>query len=319
MVALMGPGGTLEMTVAALERGADSVFVGPRGWSRRPASDELTDGEIREAIVHARRLGKDLRVAVNVMPCPEELPAFLRKVERYAAWGAAGVMICDPGCIALVRRSFAALDIHVSVTAGIFNLEDVRFYRGLGANIVVIPYRWSVEELAALRDQAGVALEAFVFQTTRRGRICPGRCYSSSYFQIAHARDAEGKDHFVGSASRGGSCHRICRARWDLAVAGARRPETPELKATPELLLWELPEYVALGVSRLKIPGRERSVALVGDLVAFYRRVLDHVEAGATDVSPFQGEWLELRERWARERGRRDTSRITVAATGSSR
>lgn len=318
MVALMGPGGTLEMTVAALERGADSVFVGPKGWSRRPASDELDDGEIREAILHARRLGKDIRVAVNVMPCPDELPRFLAKVERYAAWGAAGVMICDPGCIGLVRRRFEDLDIHVSVTAGLFNGEDVRFYRELGANIVVIPYRWSTEELVTLRGEAGVALEAFLFQTTKRGRICPGRCYSSSYFQIAHQVDGEGKDHFVGSASRGGSCHRICRARWDLAVAGERRPETPDLKATPELLLWELPEYVALGVSRFKIPGRERSIGLVGDLVAFYRRVLDRVLAGDRDVSPFEGEWLEIRERWARERGRRDTGRITVAATGSA-
>ncbi len=318
MVDLMGPGGTLEMTVAALERGCDSVFVGPKGWSRRPATDELTDGEIREAIAHARRLGKDIRVAVNVMPCPDEIPTFLAKVERYAAWGAAGVMICDPGCIALVRRGFPDLDIHVSVTAGIFNVEDVRFYRDLGANIVVIPYRWSVDDLLAIRGQAGVAMEAFLFQSTKRGRICPGRCYSSSYFQIAHVRDTDGKDHFVGSASRGGSCHRICRARWDLAVAGARRSDTPELKSTPELLLWEMPEYVALGVSRFKIPGRERSVSLVGDIVAFYRRVLDEVLAGATDVSPFEGEWLEIRERWARERVRRDSTRITTAVAGAT-
>lgn len=318
MVDLMGPGGTLEMAVAALERGCDSVFVGPKGWSRRPASDELTDGEIREVIGHARALGKDVRVAVNVMPCPHEIPRFLAKVDRYAAWGAAGVMICDPGCIALVRRSFPDLDVHVSVTAGIFNVEDVRFYRELGANIVVIPYRWSVAELSEIRGEPGVAMEAFLFQTAQRGRICPGRCYSSSYFRIAHDRDAEGKDHFVGSASRGGSCHRVCRARWDLAVAGDRRAETPELKSTPELLLWEMPEYVALGVSRFKIPGRERSVALVSDVVAFYRRVLDHVLGGGTDVSPFDGEWLEIRDRWAHERVRRDTSRVgTAAAAGA--
>lgn len=318
MVALMGPGGTLEMAVAALERGCDSVFVGPKGWSRRPASDELTDGEIREAVAHARALGKDVRVAVNVMPCPDEIPRFLSKVERYAGWGAAGVMICDPGCIALVRRALPDLDVHVSVTAGIFNVEDVRFYRALGANIVVIPYRWSVPELLEIRGEPGVAMEAFLFQTTHRGRICPGRCYSSSYFRIAHDRDAEGKDHFVGSASRGGSCHRVCRARWDLEVAGARRAETPELKSSPELLLWELPEYVALGVGRFKIPGRERSVGLVGDIVAFYRKVLDHVLAGAVDVAPFEREWLEVRERWARERVRRDADRVgTAAAAGA--
>jgi putative protease len=314
MVVLMGPGGTLEMAVTALDRGCDSVFVGPKGWSRRPASDELSDGEIREVIAYANRSGKDIRIAINVMPTPEEIPMFLAKVERFAAWGAGGVMICDPGCIQLVRRSFPGLDIHVSVTAGVFNLEDIHLYRDLGANIVVIPYRWGVAELEAIRDRAHIQLEAFLFQTVKRGRICPGRCYSSSYFHIQHTQDGEGKNHFVGSASRGGSCHRICRAEWDLAVGGAKQPDTPDLKATPELLLWEMPEYVALGVSRFKIPGRERSVALVGDIVAFYRRVLDHIEGGSPDVSAFEEEWRNIRKRWATERGRRDCSRISTAA-----
>lgn len=317
MVVLMGPGGTMEMTVTALDKGCESVFVGPKGWSRRPASDELTDEEIRDAIAYANSQGKDIRIAINVMPTPAEIPAFLAKVERFAAWGAGGVMICDPGCIQLVRRAFPELEIHVSVTAGIFNLEDIHMYRDLGANIVVIPYRWGVAELEEIRDQAKVQLEAFLFQTIKRGRICPGRCYSSSYFHINHAQDNAGKDHFVGSASRGGSCHRICRAEWDLAVGGERQAETPDLKATPELLLWEMPEYVELGVSRFKIPGRERSVELVGDIVAFYRRVLDHILSGSKDVSKFEAEWLIIRDRWARERGRRDTSRITTAAMGA--
>ncbi len=310
MVALMGPGGTLEMAVTALERGCDSVFVGPKGWSRRPASDELDDMEIEELIAWSRPKGKDVRVAINVMPSPQEIPTFLAKIERYAAWGAAGVMICDPGCIDLVRQRFPDLDIHVSVTAGVFNSEDIYFYRALGANIVVIPYRWGTAELEQIRDQTGIKLEAFMFQAVKRGRICPGRCYSSSYFQINHQKDAAGKDHFVGSASKGGSCYRICRAKWDLSVDQERHADTPDLKATPELLLWEMPEYIKLGVDRFKIPGRERSVPLVGDICGFYRQVLDHVLAGNDDVSPFAEEWHEMRDRWARERGRRDDARI---------
>ncbi len=313
MVALMGPGGTLDMAINALERGCDSVFVGPKGWSRRPASDELEDAEIQELIEWGRPRDKDIRIAINVMPCPEEIPVFLSKVERYAGWGAGGVMICDPGCIKLVRESFPQLDIHVSVTAGIFNVRDIQFYRDLGANIVVIPYRWGVSELEEIRDQTQVSLEAFMFQSVKRGRICPGRCYSSSYFLISHMLDSSGKDHFVGSASRGGSCHRICRAKWDLTSEERGLMGHPDLKASPELLLWEMPDYVKLGVSRFKIPGRERSAGLVGDICGFYRRVLDHVLAGNDDVSQFAGEWNDIRGRWTRERGRRDENRITHA------
>ncbi|WP_295429072.1 peptidase U32 family protein [uncultured Thiodictyon sp.] len=319
MTILMAPGGTLEMAVRAFEQGADSVFVGPKGWSRRPASDELEDGEIRELIEQARTLGKDVRIAINVMPQPQEFPVFLEHCERYAAWGAGGVMVCDPGCVALVRRRLPELPIHISVTTGIFNVEDIRFYRDLGASLVVVPYRWGPREVQEVRAIEGMALEAFLFQTPHRGWICPGRCYSSSYFAIRHELDAHGKDHFIGSASRGGSCYRICRGNWQFgdAHAAADRSGTvirPHLKSSPELLLWDLPTFVELGVERFKIPGRERTTALIGAIVGFYRRVLDHILAGNPDVAQFAPEWEEIKRRWTHERVRRDTGRLDQAA-----
>ena len=310
---LMAPGGTLEMACAAFDHGADSVYVGPKGWSRRPSSDELDDGEMVELLDHAGPRGKDVRIAINVMPCPEESPAFLRKVAFCAEHGAGGVMICDPGCIRLVRSHFPDLDIHVSVTAGVFNLDDIHFYREMGANLVVLPYRWGPAEFQEVKDCPGMLMEAFLFQSEHRGRICPGRCYSSSYFHIRHATDTANKDHFIGSASRGGSCYRICRGKWQLMVADRSHHDSPVLKGSPELLLWELPEYVNGGVARFKIPGRERSTRLVSSIVDFYRRSLDHVLAGNDDVSSFESEWLALKQRWDKERGRRDDDRIDQA------
>lgn len=301
------------MAFAAFASGADSVFVGPKGWSRRPESDELTDHEVFEVIDYGRAHGKDVRLAMNVMPCPEEIPLFLKKAETFIARGAHGVMLCDPGCIRLVHRHFPGVEIHVSVTAGVFNIHDIKFFNDLGANIVVIPYRWGVEEIRQISQQSDMALEAFLFQTTERGRICPGRCYSSSYFHINHHRDETSKNHCIGSASRGGSCHRICRAEWGLQIDREFQAETPTLKATPELLLWELPQYVALGVSRLKIPGRERSIPLVCDIVNFYRRALDHVLQVGVDMQGFAEEWDHIRYRWRTERSSRDEGRVQNA------
>ncbi len=318
MVKLMAPGGTKFMALSALRSGADSVYVGPKGWSRRPAENELTDPEIRDVIAYAADTGKEVRIAVNVMPCPEEIPMFLGKVGHYAAWGAAGVMVCDPGCIRLVRDHFPELDIHVSVTAGIFNIEDIHFYQEMGANLVILPYRWGAAEIAEMRDQAKVGLEAFLFQTPHRGRICPGRCYASPYFHIRRWRDEEGKDYCIGSASRGGSCYRICRPKWDLAIGGCPDPRTPRLKSSPYLLLWEVPQYIHMGVACFKIPGRERSTDLVCSLVRFYRRVIDHVLAGHHEVEAFAPEWEQLKERWLVERVSRDDQRVVRAETARS-
>ena len=71
MVNLMAPGGTKQMAIDALECGADSVFIGPKGWSRRPASDELTDLEMKEVIQFPGNTGKEARIAINGMPCPD--------------------------------------------------------------------------------------------------------------------------------------------------------------------------------------------------------------------------------------------------------
>lgn len=313
MTVLMAPGGTLDMALSAFERGADSVFVGPKGWSRRPASDELTDAEIEELIRQAKLQGKDVRIAINVMPAPSEVDAFLAKIEPYAEWGAGGVMVCDPGLIPLVRKRFPQLEIHVSVTAGVFNTEDIGFYDELGADYVVLPYRWGVAEAEEIRRASPMKLEAFMFQTSHRGRICPGRCYSSSYFHVKHFRDEDAKDHFVGSASRGGSCYRICRVEWSLRSGDYQHPQAPTLKSSPELLLWELPEYVAMGVERFKIPGRERSPGLVADIVGFYRRALDHVLAGNPNMCGFASEWEDLKARWTGERTGRDDDRVVRA------
>ncbi len=312
MTILMAPGGSLEMARMALARGADSVYVGPKGWSRRPTSDELEDGEIRELIDEAHAIGRDVRIAVNVMPAPAEVPAFMDKVATYAAWGAGGVMICDPGLMPAVRRAFPGLDIHVSVTAGVFNIEDVRFYDELGADYVVLPYRWGVAEAAEIRAGCPMKLEAFLFQNPHRGRICPGRCYSSSYFHVKHLTEGN-KEHYLGSASRGGACFRICRSKWALHAGGDLRAEAPRLKSSPELVLWEVPEFVAMGVERFKIPGRERSTALIGTIVGFYRRVVDSVLAGQHDVSAFAPEWEDLKAEWRGQRIDRDDARIMRA------
>ncbi len=317
MTVLMAPGGTLEMAVASFERGADSVYVGPRGWSRRPASDELDDAEIRELIETTHGGRRDVRIAINVMPAPDEVPAFLSRVETFAAMGAGGVMLCDPGLIPLVRRACPGLDIHVSVTAGVFNIQDVRFYDELGADYVVLPYRWGVAEAAQIRRASAMKLEAFLFQNPHRGRICPGRCFSSSYFHVSHQRGSAEKDLFLGSAARGGSCFRICRSQWSLTIDERRHAESPRLKRSPELVLWEVPDYVAMGVERFKVPGRERSPALVIEIVGFYRRVLDAILAGERDVSGFEAEWQALKQHWRGERMDRDDARVARAETAA--
>jgi len=317
MTKLLAPGGTKEMALLALEAGADAVYVGAMGWSRRPPEDELTDEEIKEVYAVASDTGKEVKVALNTLPGPKEIPLLLKKVETYRTWGLNGFIMNDPGCIRQVRRHFPHVDIHASVTCAVANREDIRFYREIGATFIILSYRWGIEiaDIKRIKQEVDVSVEAFLFQPLQQGIICPGKCTMSSYFKFEHYVDAEGKDHYFGSSNRGGSCHRVCQAGWDVSGLDGPTRKKVSLKTNPTLLLWELPDYVRAGVDYLKIPGREHPEGLMRDITAFYRKVLDEVLTVPDGVSlqRFLPEWEELKKRWVVERGKRDRRRLSEA------
>ncbi len=307
MVKLLAPGGTKEMAFSVLEEGADAVYVGAFGWSRRSYLMDLKDEEIREVNEFASDLGREVKVAINAMPGPTEMRLLLEKVEQYVTWGVSALLIADPGCIVEIRRHFPEIDIHVSVGCGLTNREDIKFYKGLGANFVILPYRLGPQEVKAIKEDLHIGLEVFLFQPLQGGLICPGKCIMSSYLVFKEWLEGD-QGNFLGSANRGArGCSRVCQAGWEFPLLDNVGPKKTKLRFDPPLMLWEVPEYVKARVEYLKIQGRERSFELVRDLVRFYRKVLD-----ASIASPDQAlleayvpEWQELRRRWTMERSRR--------------
>jgi putative protease len=314
MAMMMAPGGTVEMARLALAEGAEAVYVGVTGWSRRGAEHELSDPEIAALIDWAGERGKEVRIVVNTQPSSTEIPMFVERVEQYAAWGARGFMVSDIGCMRLIRARLPGVAIHTSVGCGISNYQDIRFLSDIGASYVVLPYRLLPREVAEIKRACSVGIEFFLFKTPSGGKICPGKCMMSSYFSYRRWLDEHGKDHFFGSASRGGDCLRVCQSRWQFAVDDVAFREGMTIKTNPSLWLEELPDYLAAGVDCLKVPGRDRSNELVRDLVRFYRRVLEVIaERDRPDLSRFGPELETLRRRWTTERGRRDRRLIGEA------
>lgn len=316
MAKLMAPGGTREMAFSVLEEGADAVYVGVRGWSRRGSDVELTDEEVQELTDFARSQGKQVRVVLNTMPRSVEVSLLLKKVDRYAGWGVSGFMISDIGSLGLVRTHFPDLDIHASVGVGLTNYEEVKFYRDMGATYVILPYRMLLDDVRAIKKTINVGLEIFLFKTEHQdGIICPGKCTMSSYFSSRHWLDSEGKDYFYGSANRGGDCLRVCQVGWDASADAQLSHKKTHLKSNPVLWLQELPDYIQAGVDYFKVPGRDRSDDLVRDIVRFYRKVVDDIQAspGGVSVAGYLQELQDLRKRWAGERKRRDDRLVARA------
>lgn len=306
MPALLAPGGTLEMARMAVDEGADIVYVGPLGWSRRPYESEMTDDDIHAAIDYAGARGRQVRVVLNTFPSPLEMDEFFGKVRLYDSWGVSGFIVTDPGAIRMIRHMLPETLIHVSIGSGITNSWDARFYKELGADVIILPYRWGEGEIAATGVVSDIGLEVFLFETVQTGKICPGKCIMSSYLKFREWLEIEGKGLVAGSANRGAKeCYRVCQTQWSFSSDEGLSVDL-KLRRDARLMLEQLPVFIGMGVECFKISGRERPTAMIRDLVRFYRKVIDGIVSGSqTDVSVYTDELTVLRARWMVEKSKR--------------
>lgn len=306
MPTLLAPGGTLEMATMAVDEGADIVYVGPLGWSRRPYESEMTDDDIHAAIDYARVRGRQVRVVLNTFPSPLEMDDFIHKVALYDSWGVSGFIVTDPGAIQLIRRMLPDTLLHVSIGSGITNSWDARFYKELGADVIILPYRWGEMEIADTGIVSDIGLEVFLFETVQTGKICPGKCIMSSYLKFREWLEIEGKGQRAGSANRGAKeCYRVCQTQWSFSSDDGRSVDL-KLRRDARLMLEQLPIFIGMGVECFKISGRERPIAMIRDLVRFYRKAIDGIVSGEqTEMSVYIDELTELRARWKVEKTKR--------------
>jgi putative protease len=283
-VTLLAPGGNLEMAKAVLSAGADAVYVGAKGWSRRTSSYELSDSEIQEVSNFSQQMGKELRVALNTNFSSLEMKMFIEKVEKLVDWQVKGLILTDPGAMYVVKERYPQIEVHVSAGANAVNIEDLSFYKDLGVKMVVAPCNLTVEEIAEIKRYVDVGIEVFLHSNTCFTYL--GKCLMSSYFYHQWLYDEKNKNHFLGSPNRGGHCNRICKAHWILEDGS----ET-HMKNDMFMAFSNLPAYLKAGVDCLKIQGREYSVDLIAKIVAFYRLLLDDLIS--------RGEEADLTAYWA--------------------
>jgi putative protease len=274
MAELLASGGTPEMVRAVLDNGADAVYVGAKGWSRRRAQYEMDDAQIMESAEYARSKGKILRVAFNTLPASQEIPLFLAKTEKFYNSGIRDFILTDAGAMTALSRRFADVQIHASVGCTIINAEDARFYKEAGATQIVAECRMGPDEMRRIKEEAGVGLEVLVHATTCYTLL--GRCTMSSYTRQEWRIDEEGKNHFLGSPNRGGLCYRVCLTEWDqVSEHGEAERQGVVLPNVAYFLVDDIPSLIDMGVDTIKIQGREYSVPLVGEMVRFYRELID--------------------------------------------
>ncbi len=291
---LVCPAGNYPMLKAAVENGADAVYIGFKDDTnaRHFAGLNFNDGTAQKAVKYAHDHGSKVYVAINTYPQPAGWQRWQKAVDMAADIGIDALIIADIGVLSYAAEKHPDLPRHLSVQGSATNVEALRFYKEqFGISRAVIPRVLSMAQVKQLAEKGPVEVEVFGF-----GSLCvmvEGRCLLSSYTTgespntcgacspakavrwIKTAAVTECRlnnvliDRFDADEKAGYPV--VCKGRYNVAGNIYHALEEPTSLNTLELL----PQLFQAGVKAIKIEGRQRSTAYVSKVVSVWREAID--------------------------------------------
>jgi U32 family peptidase len=302
---LLAPAGSPEAVHAALDAGADAVYVGLKGWSRGGGRSELIWEELVACQHRVASTGRELQIAINIIPKPHERARLFECVPPLLDLGIRTLIVNDIGILQWLRRRFTAVRLTASIGCGAQTVSDVEFFRDLGADAVVLPGTVGPDEIREIRAVRGIAIEVMVHMVEEF--VLLGKCWMPSYVHLKPSPLPEGAQAVgtpegadrglrqTGSMKRGGvgACFKICQQPWELFEKDQLR-DTRLFPSRQISRLTEVGAYVAAGVGILKLQGRSLPIELLTPLVRRYRDMLD----GRPDATEMVGQAAALPVSW---------------------
>ncbi len=269
---LLAPAGNMEKLRSAIHYGADAVYLGGKRFSLRANAGNFDDQQLREAVTYAHLHGAKVFITLNIFAHQRDLEGLTEYLLFLEDCRADGLIISDPGILAMARKSVPEMSIHLSTQANVTNPASALFWQEQGVSRLNLAREMSLGEIKAIREAVNCKIELFV-----HGALCisySGRCMLSLYF--------------TGRDANKGDCAHPCRYKY--ALMEEKRPGqyfpvdedehgTYIFNAKDLCLLNRLPDLIAAGADSLKIEGRMKSVYYVGATVRLYRAALDYLAA----------------------------------------
>ena len=294
---LICPAGSLPALKAAVDHGADGVYLGLKDNTnaRNFSGLNFDDRTLAEGIRYAHARGRQVLMALNTYPQPGQVERWQRAVDRAADLGVDAVILADAGLMAYAAKTHPELRLHLSVQGSATSYEAIEFYRErFGIRRAVLPRVLSLAQVENVVRNTPVEIELFGF-----GGLCvmvEGRCLLSSYAcgdspntfgacSPGHAVrwretpagletrlngvlvDRYGKGEKAGYPT-------LCKGRFTVQGETYYALEEPTSLNTLELL----PQMLRMGIAAIKIEGRQRSPAYVAQVTRVWRQAIDAVK-----------------------------------------
>lgn len=258
---LLAPAGNYEIGVAALENGADAIYLGLNRFGARAYAHNFTLEELEKIVNIVNVLNKKVYVTINTIIKDAELLDAYNTLNDIYKLGVHGVITTDFALVNYVINNLPEMECHISTQVGVKSLDDVNFFTKLKANRVVLAREVSIDEIKDIKQNSKMPIEVFI-----HGALCvsySGNCYFSSLLTLR-------------SGNRG-RCSQNCRREYELVKDGKVVSDKCYLLSTKDLNSFRLiPTLKKLKVDSLKIEGRMKDIDYVKALVLSYRKKLDH-------------------------------------------
>jgi putative protease len=313
LLELICPAGSLPALKAAVDHGADGVYLGLRDNTnaRNFSGLNFDTKTLAEGIRHAHAKGVKVLMALNTFPQPATLARWHAAIDTAATSGVDAVILADPGLMAYAVKNHPGLRLHLSVQGSATSYEAIEFYRErFGIRRAVLPRVLSLAQVENVIAHTDVEIELFGF-----GGLCvmvEGRCLLSSYAcgdspntfgacSPGHAVRWEQTPKGMETRLNGVLIDRyadhekagyptLCKGRFAVGAETYYALEEPTSLNSMELL----PEMARLGIAAIKIEGRQRSPAYVAQVTKVWRAAIDAVKKAPETFQPHPAWMAEL-------------------------
>ena len=268
---VLAPAGDEERFTAAVDYGADAVYLGRKQFGMRSSPLNFDFEQLCSAVRTAHDKGVKVYLTCNTLPRNNEIPSFEQFVKEAVEANVDALIVADIGLLMLIKKYAPDMEIHISTQTGIVNYVTARELYNMGAKRVVLARELSLDEIAEIRAKTSPDLD---IETFVHGAMCvsfSGRCLLSQYL--------------VNRDANRGECAQPCR--WGYHLVEEKRPNeffpvfedekgTYILNSKDMCMIEHIDKLAKAGVTSLKIEGRAKSAYYVTVVTNAYRMAVDH-------------------------------------------
>lgn len=260
-VELLAPAGNKQSFIAAINAGADAVYMGIDKYNARNMAENFGMEQYIDAIKYAHKRGVKVYLTLNTLLTGDEVKEATSLVMKLYSKGLDAVIVQDLGLAMLLKKAIPNIELHASTQMSVYSLEGVKYLESLGFKRVVLARELTIKEIEEITKNTNVEIEVFV-----HGALCvcvSGQCQMSA---------------LIGDRSANkGTCAQPCRQQYTLIKNGKEIIKNKYLLSKKDIYgLEDLEKLVEIGVKSLKIEGRNRTPEYVAATVKAYRKSLDN-------------------------------------------